>query len=143
MQTPIDKMVDRFLSWRLPEDFGPDCYVSFDREKAKQGSWPIGTNLLTADQAHQMFEYVTGTGRGEVTVTLKADTTEVLDVVKNTLTTVDMAVKLRSALVGLVGVDGKAELEQMEVTMRLLPAPDEDKAVSINAIHALLATLPE
>lgn len=30
----------------------------------------------------------------------------------------------------------------MEVTMRLLPAPAEDKAVSINAIHALLATLP-
>ena len=25
--------------------------------------------------------------------------------------------------------------------MRLLPAPDADKAVSINAIHALLATM--
>jgi hypothetical protein len=30
----------------------------------------------------------------------------------------------------------------MEATMRLLPAPDADKAVSINAIHALLATMP-
>ena len=49
---------------------------------------------------------------------------------------------LRAALVGLVGVDGAEELRQMEVTMRLLPAPAEDKAVSINAIHALLATLP-
>jgi hypothetical protein len=26
--------------------------------------------------------------------------------------------------------------------MRLLPAPDADKAVFINAIHALLATMP-
>ena len=49
---------------------------------------------------------------------------------------------LRSALVGLIGADSAEELRQMEVTMRLLPAPAEDKAVSINAIHALLATLP-
>jgi hypothetical protein len=49
---------------------------------------------------------------------------------------------LRSALVGLVGADSAEELRQMEVNIRLLPAPAEDKAVSINAIHALLATLP-
>ena len=48
---------------------------------------------------------------------------------------------LRAALVGLIGVDGEDELRQMETTMRLLPAPDADKAVSINAIHALLATV--
>lgn len=52
----------------------------------------------------------------------------------------DIAV-LRSALVGLIGVDGESDLKQMEATMRMLPAPDADKAVSINAIHALLATL--
>ena len=50
---------------------------------------------------------------------------------------------LRSALVGLVGADGEHELKQMEAAMRVLPAPDADKAVSINAIHALLATLPQ
>ena len=49
---------------------------------------------------------------------------------------------LRSALVGLIGAGSAEELRQMEVAMRLLPAPAEDKAVSINAIHALLATLP-
>lgn len=50
-KTMIDKMVARFLGWKLPEDFGPDCYITFDREKAKQNPhcWPIGTNLLTAD----------------------------------------------------------------------------------------------
>jgi len=52
-------------------------------------------------------------------------------------------VKLRAALVGLIGVDGRDELEAMEATMRLLPAPAADKAASIDAIHALLATLPE
>ena len=50
--------------------------------------------------------------------------------------------RLRPALVGLIGADSEQELRQMEATMRLLPAPEEDKAVSINAIHALLATLP-
>ena len=48
---------------------------------------------------------------------------------------------LRSALAGLIGADSEDELRQMEVAMRLLPAPEEDKAVSINAIHALLTTM--
>ena len=52
-------MVDRFLGWKLPRDFSPDCGVSFT--PVRHGdlvSWPIGTNLLSADQARQMFEYV-------------------------------------------------------------------------------------
>ena len=49
---------------------------------------------------------------------------------------------LRSALAGLIGADTKDELMQMEATMRLLPAPEADKVVSINAIRALLATMP-
>lgn len=48
--------------------------------------------------------------------------------------------RLRSALAGLVGADSRSELEQMEAVIRLAPAPDEDKTVSINAIHALIAT---
>lgn len=55
----IDAMVNRFLTWKLPPTFGPDCFVSFDREKAKANqSWPVGTNLLTADEARAMLEYV-------------------------------------------------------------------------------------
>lgn len=50
--------------------------------------------------------------------------------------------KLRVALVGLVGVDGKEDLEKLEAMIRLMPAPDADKAVTINAIHALIETLP-
>ena len=49
-------------------------------------------------------------------------------------------VKLRAALVGLIGVDGKEELEQMELAIRVAPAPERDKIVSLNAIHALLDT---
>ena len=48
---------------------------------------------------------------------------------------------LRSALAGLIGVSSEPELRQMEGVMRSLPVPDADKAVSINAIHALLATI--
>lgn len=60
MSKMIDKMVDRFLGWKLPKDFGPDCYISFDREQAESHGWPIGTNLLTADQAREMFEHALG-----------------------------------------------------------------------------------
>lgn len=49
--------------------------------------------------------------------------------------------KLRKALVGLVGADG-LELDGMEALIRISPhAPEEDRAVTINAIHALRETL--
>ncbi len=49
---------------------------------------------------------------------------------------------LRDALAGLVGVSDKTELEQMEIACLVLHVPTEDKIASLNAIHALLATLP-
>ena len=57
----VKAMVDRFLGWRLPADFAPDCGISFKHEPDALGyapTWPIGTNLLTAEQAEAMFEYV-------------------------------------------------------------------------------------
>lgn len=51
--------------------------------------------------------------------------------------------KLRKALIGFVGASARDELEQMEVAIRLVHAPDADKAVAIAGIHALLETLPE
>ena len=52
----IDKMVDRFLRWRLPDDFAPDCGVSFT--PIHKDCWPVGTNLLTATQARDMIKYI-------------------------------------------------------------------------------------
>ena len=49
--------------------------------------------------------------------------------------------RLRKALVGLVGVDTRAELEGMEAALRMAPIPDEDRMHTINAIHALRDTL--
>jgi hypothetical protein len=58
----VEGMVSRFLSWPLPKDFGPDCGISFDGRKDdewnKNKTWPVGTNLFTADQARAMLEYV-------------------------------------------------------------------------------------
>jgi len=50
-------MVDRFLSWRIPNDFNPDGGISFVRPMHQSG-WPVGTNLLTATQAREMLEHV-------------------------------------------------------------------------------------
>lgn len=59
-----DEMVTRFLGWKLPQDFAPDCGISFDGRKPDQYNpsreWPVGTNLLTATQARAMLEYVLG-----------------------------------------------------------------------------------
>ncbi len=70
-KTLIDKMVDRFLGWKLPQDFSPDAGISFARTfgqyvdgafvkdaPRKMQDWPIGTNLLTADQARAMIEHL-------------------------------------------------------------------------------------
>jgi hypothetical protein len=60
----VKQMVDRFLGWPLPKTFSPDCGISFDGRgpdaRGYAGSWPIGTNLLNAEEARAMFEYVLG-----------------------------------------------------------------------------------
>jgi hypothetical protein len=47
---------------------------------------------------------------------------------------------LRSALVGLLGVDGKNDLIQMKTHIQNFPDTEPNKAVSLNAINALLDT---
>ncbi len=57
----IRDMVDRFLGWKIPADFYPDCGVKFEpTELQKTGvhSWPVGTNLFHAKQAEEMLGYV-------------------------------------------------------------------------------------
>lgn len=64
----VEKMVDRFLGWKLPEGFSPDAGISFKPEynveyMAKQGKppcrhKPIGTNLFSAIEAKAMIEYL-------------------------------------------------------------------------------------
>lgn len=51
-------MVDRFLGWKLPDDFGPDAGISFSPSVMSDSPyWPTGTNLLHAGQALEMFKH--------------------------------------------------------------------------------------
>lgn len=64
----VKHMVNRFLGWKLPKDFSPDAGISFNPTKPYEGdelgnSWPIGTNLFTAEQAKQMIEYLLDEGK--------------------------------------------------------------------------------
>ena len=59
----IKHMADRFLQWRLPDDFSPDGGISFKREFNEHTAHPMeheptGTNLLTAAQAHAMVRFM-------------------------------------------------------------------------------------
>lgn len=49
-----DAMVDRFLSWRLPQSVCSDTYVSDPNYKFPR----CGTSLLGADEARAMLEHV-------------------------------------------------------------------------------------
>ncbi|HET8686031.1 MAG TPA: hypothetical protein VFM18_05125 [Methanosarcina sp.] len=64
----IKRMVNRFLCWRLPENFSPDAGISFTPEfnkeymasigKPPMRHEPTGTNLLDAVQAEQMIRHI-------------------------------------------------------------------------------------
>ncbi len=64
----IKHMANRFLGWKLPENFYPDAGISFTPEynveyNASQGKppsrhEPIGTNLFNATQAEAMVRYI-------------------------------------------------------------------------------------
>ncbi|WP_190241463.1 hypothetical protein [Rhizobium sp. N122] len=59
----IKHMVDRFLSWKLPENFRPDAGISFRAEYNENTPHPMkhepsGTNLLDAVQAEAMVRHM-------------------------------------------------------------------------------------
>ncbi len=59
----IDYMVNRFLSWKLPEYFSPDAGISFKSTFNESTAYPMkheptGTNLLDANQAKSMVRYI-------------------------------------------------------------------------------------
>jgi hypothetical protein len=53
----IEHMVNRFLGWKIPETFGPDAGVSFDKAYKEKWGMPTGTNIFTGREAEQLFEY--------------------------------------------------------------------------------------
>ncbi len=53
----IDTLVDRFLDWKLPQDFAPDGGIAFT-PPAHPSWFPTGTNLFHAGQAKAMLEHV-------------------------------------------------------------------------------------
>lgn len=54
----VTQMAARFLAWRLPENFGPDNGIRFDRSRLHPNHWPIGTNLFDARQAEEMVRHM-------------------------------------------------------------------------------------
>ena len=59
MSELIGQAVDRFLRWKLPEDFAPDGGISFDPHRLGSPRLsPAGTNLLNAIQVEAMLEHV-------------------------------------------------------------------------------------
>jgi hypothetical protein len=59
----IKHMAERFLGWKLPDDFNPDGGIDFERfgnaETPHQYErQPVGTNLLNYEQAVAMVRYM-------------------------------------------------------------------------------------
>jgi hypothetical protein len=54
----IRYMVDRFLGWKLPQNFNPDAGISYAPLSYADKCPPTGTNLLDATQAEAMIRYL-------------------------------------------------------------------------------------
>jgi hypothetical protein len=59
----IKHMVGRFLAWRLPDGFSPDCGIIFhptynEHTPHPSRHEPVGTNLFDAQQAEQMVRHM-------------------------------------------------------------------------------------
>lgn len=59
----IKQLANRFLMWKLPEDFNPDGGITFDRvgnlgTGHRYYRQPVGTNLFTATQAEAMVRFM-------------------------------------------------------------------------------------
>ena len=59
----IKHMVNRFLAWKLPNDFNPDGGIKFDKygnigTEYQYAHQPTGTNLFDATQAKEMICYI-------------------------------------------------------------------------------------
>lgn len=87
----VKAMVDRFLSWKLPENFNPDGGVTFDRV-ANLGTEhqyyrePIGTNLLDATQAEAMVRHmIDGLPAATCNDSLQVALAEAIEALKNIL----------------------------------------------------------
>lgn len=68
-EVQIKRMVDRFLSWRLPENFSPDAGISFkptfnDHLPEPMRHNPTGTNLFDYSQAEAMIRHLLELPRG-------------------------------------------------------------------------------
>lgn len=59
----VAHLVNRFLRWKLPENFSPDAGITFKPNYNEHTPWPAkhepcGTNLLDASQAEEMVRYM-------------------------------------------------------------------------------------
>jgi hypothetical protein len=74
MTDTTKQAVNRFLGWKLPNDFRPDAGIEFSPSLLQLNSvhgWPTGTNLFTADQARAMFEYCLQDTRADLVKPIK------------------------------------------------------------------------
>lgn len=76
-----NEIINRFLGWKLPENFNPDGGISFKRDFNEHTAYPMkneptGTNLFDAMQAREMVRYILGDTIDSLLIHAKLDTIE-------------------------------------------------------------------
>jgi hypothetical protein len=58
LDATIKHMVQRFLAWKLPENFNPDGGIIFSHTSGGRKNEPVGTNLFDATQTEAMVRHM-------------------------------------------------------------------------------------
>lgn len=136
----LDKMVERFLSWSLPESFNPDGGISFkktfnDHLPEHSGvNRPSGTNLFTAVEAREMLEYVLSGDRSipySWTLPLKVEKVE-----PDTSFQYEDAAKYSPPT---IGQEMLRALEHVEAVYRLNVVKGEDQSSTLENLQQTIA----
>lgn len=138
MSSLIDHLTNRFLSWPVPAEVFPDG------TPGKPGR--TGTNLLTAQQARVMLEYLLHPTAANTAVTEEqgdAFTDGYFTAIEEGEVKQTNSVLLRKALAGLVGASTKQEIQELRLALAAVPAPAADRVVMEAALQALEATATE
>jgi phage terminase Nu1 subunit (DNA packaging protein) len=137
----IQDAAGKLMGWKLPDDFYPDCFITFDATKAKyHGSWPTGTNLLHVGQAADMLEYCIGDALRAALAERDAEIAkwkQVHEVNADTLNAMQYEIDAAKTEIATLRAAARAEIEKLRSALNLISMSETSYALADFAREAL------
>lgn len=132
----IKRMVNRFLTWRLPENFNPDGGISFKPIRNESTPYPaknepVGTNLFDYSQAEEMVRYLLAAPSQAETLQTPTDVEFIAMIGDASFTSIAAAKKAWGAALAI-----RAETSQASMDLAVALTHDIERALTYDAGRA-------